>query len=90
MILLTGYKGFIGSHFLKYLESEAERDVIGIDMDNAWDFMAKFNGWENVELIIHNGAISATTEKNWMKISHYNQTFTCSLVRPCDRTQDSC
>ena len=39
MILLTGYKGFIGSHFLKYLESEAERDVIGIDMDNAWDFM---------------------------------------------------
>ena len=39
MILLTGYKGFIGSHFLKYLENEAERDVIGIDIDNAWDFM---------------------------------------------------
>ncbi len=79
MILLTGYKGFIGSHFLKYLENEAERDVIGIDMDNAWDFMAKFNGWKNVDLIIHNGAISATTEKNWMKISHYNQTFTAHL-----------
>ena len=88
MILLTGYKGFIGSHFLKYLENEAERDVIGIDMDNAWDFMAKFNGWENVDLIIHNGAISYYRKKLDEDLPLQPNIY-CSSLCSCDRTQDS-
>ena len=63
MILLTWLQGIHWIPLSKISESEAERDVIGIDMDNAWDFMAKFNGWENVELIIHNEAIPPPQKK---------------------------
>jgi ADP-L-glycero-D-manno-heptose 6-epimerase len=30
-------------------------------------------------MIIHNGAMSSTVEKNWMSIAHYNQDFTAHL-----------
>ena len=76
MILLTGYKGFIGSHFRQALGEMGHDTVIGIDQDNAWEFIRKFDDWDKLSLIIHNGAISSTTEKNWMRISHYNQDFT--------------
>ena len=79
MILLTGYQGFIGSHFRKALGEEGQHKVIGIDQDNAWEFLRKFDQWKNVTLIVHNGAISSTTEKNWMTIAHYNQDFTAHL-----------
>jgi len=76
MILLTGYKGFIGSHFRQALGEMGHDTVIGINQDNAWEFIRKFDDWDKLSLIIHNGAISSTTEKNWMRISHYNQDFT--------------
>ena len=79
MILLTGYKGFIGSHFRQALGEMGEDKVIGVDQDNAWEFLSKFDEWDKLKLIIHNGAMSSTTEKNWMTIAHYNQDFTAHL-----------
>ena len=79
MILLTGHIGFIGSHFLRVIEEEMREPVICIGMDDAWKFMGSFTDWRKITQIIHQGAMSSTTEKNWMKISHYNQTFTAHL-----------
>ena len=79
MILLTGHEGFIGSHFLRVIEEELREPVICIDKEDGWKFLSKFDDWEKVYLIIHNGAMSSTTEKNWMTIAHYNQDFTAHL-----------
>tara|TARA_B100000287_G_scaffold103431_1_gene95634 strand:+ start:5359 stop:6168 length:810 start_codon:yes stop_codon:yes gene_type:complete len=79
MILLTGYKGFIGSHFLRVIEEEMRLPVISIDKDDCWKFLAKFDEWEKISMIIHNGAMSSTVERNWMSIAHYNQDFTAHL-----------
>lgn len=79
MIILTGFKGFIGSHFKKALEEKSDEKIIGVGQDDAWKFLYKFDQWKDVSLIIHNGAISSTTEKNWMSISHYNQDYTAHL-----------
>ena len=80
MILLTGYKGFIGSHFLKVIEEEMRKPVICIDKDNAWDFLKKFDDWKKIDLILHQGAISSTTEKNIRTIYHNNVAFTLMLM----------
>ena len=79
MILITGYKGFIGSHFLRTIEKQLNMPVKCIDKDDGWKFLAKFNEWDRVSMIIHNGAMSSTVEKNWMSIAHYNQDFTAHL-----------
>ena len=79
MILLTEHEGFIGSHFLRVIEEELREPVICIDKEDGWKFLSKFDDWEKVYLIIHNGAMSSTTEKNWMTIAHYNQDFTAHL-----------
>ena len=80
MILITGHKGFIGSHFKRYVEEEMREHVVCIDKDDCWKWLAKFDDWERVTLIIHNGAMSSTVEPNWMKISHYNQDFTAWIL----------
>jgi ADP-L-glycero-D-manno-heptose 6-epimerase len=78
MIILTGHSGFIGSHFLRAIE-EMREPVMCLGMDDCWKFMRSFTDWKKVTQIIHQGAMSSTTEKNWMQISHYNQTFTAHL-----------
>lgn len=77
MILLTGSSGFIGKHFCKYLHNH---DVLLIDVDDAYRFLREFNEWEKISLIIHQGAISSTTEKNINTLHHYNVYFTIQLL----------
>ena len=60
MIIVTGTQGFIGRHFLNTLRDKGE-DVIEIDQQGAWYFKSNFNKWEEVDLIIHQGAITDTT-----------------------------
>ena len=55
MILLTAHEGFIGSHFLRVIEEELREPVICIDKEDGWKFLSKFDDWEKVYLIIHNG-----------------------------------
>jgi ADP-L-glycero-D-manno-heptose 6-epimerase len=75
-ILLTGHKGFIGSHLLKALEQNGHNvstyewgEVLPSVMEQDW--------------VIHVGAISSTTEKDVEKIMRQNVDFTTQLYKAC-------
>ena len=75
-ILLTGHKGFIGSHLLTALEKEGHEvsvyewgEILPSVMEQDW--------------VIHVGAISATTEKDVEKILTQNYDFSVQLYNAC-------
>lgn len=75
MIILTGSQGFIGQNFLKQLS----QPVIEVEQENAFKFLSSFDQWDKVSLILHQGAISSTTERNISTLHHYNVEFTLML-----------
>lgn len=75
MIILTGADGFIGKNFLKQIDEE----VIKVEKDDAFTFLRTFKDWDKVSLILHQGAISSTTENNIFKLHHSNVVFTLML-----------
>lgn len=77
MIILTGPKGFIGQNFLKYLNSP----VLEIEQQNCFEFLQSFKNWNQVSLILHQGAISSTTERDINTLHHYNVEFTLKLFQ---------
>lgn len=77
MIIVTGSSGFIGNHFTNKLKCN-ERVVL-VDQFECFEFVDKFSAWKNVSLILHQGAISHTTEKDIQKLHHYNVEFTLKL-----------
>jgi ADP-L-glycero-D-manno-heptose 6-epimerase len=75
-ILLTGHKGFIGSHLLKRLK-EDNHEVSTYEWgDDTIDIEGK-------DYVIHVGAISSTTEKDVEKIMLQNFDFTKELYEVC-------
>ena len=77
MILLTGSSGFIGKNFCNRL---SDHDVLLLDVNDAYRFLRDFDDWQKISLIIHQGAISSTTEKNIPTIYHHNVAFTLFLL----------
>jgi ADP-L-glycero-D-manno-heptose 6-epimerase len=75
MIILTGSSGFIGRNFLNSINDK----VIQVDQDNCFSFLETFDDWTKVTLILHQGAISHTTEKDINKLHKYNVEFTLKL-----------
>jgi len=75
MIILTGSSGFIGKNFLKQLSEP----VIQVEKDNCFKFLSSFQDWDKVSLILHQGAISSTTERNIATLHHHNVAFTLQL-----------
>ena len=75
MIILTGSQGFIGQNFLKTLKEP----VLQVEQQNCFEFLQSFENWEQVSLILHQGAISYTTERDINKLHHYNVEFTLLL-----------
>jgi len=75
MIILTGSKGFIGQNFLKSLQEP----IIEVEQQNCFEFLDNFKNWNEVSLILHQGAISSTTERDINKLHHYNVEFTLLL-----------
>lgn len=75
MIILTGSSGFIGRNFIKKLDD----NVIKLDEHNCWQFFDEFDDWKNVSLILHQGAISLTTETDINKIHKWNVEYTIRL-----------
>ena len=73
MIILTGANGFIGKKFLEKLEG---KKVFKVEKNNSWHFRQSFSQWKDVELIIHQGAISSTTCTNLQAFHHFNVEFT--------------
>jgi ADP-L-glycero-D-manno-heptose 6-epimerase len=79
-ILLTGYKGFVGSHLLVNLISK------GYDVSTyEWEEILPPINW--FDWVIHVGAISSTTEKDVEKVMRQNVDFTIDLYEAC-RTFD--
>lgn len=75
MIILTGSKGFIGQNFLKFLQEP----IIEVEQQYCFEFLDNFKKWNEVSLILHQGAISSTTERNINRLHHYNVEFTLQL-----------
>jgi ADP-L-glycero-D-manno-heptose 6-epimerase len=75
-ILLTGHKGFIGSHLLTKLLSLGH-DVSTYEWGDALPSVME-QDW-----VIHVGAISSTTEKDVEKIMRQNVDFTTQLYKEC-------
>ena len=75
MIILTGSRGFIGKNFLKKINDP----VIEVEKEDAYNFISNFNKWDEVSLILHQGALSSTTEKNIQTLHHNNVAFTLFL-----------
>jgi ADP-L-glycero-D-manno-heptose 6-epimerase len=83
MIILTGSSGFIGQNFLKHLSG----NVIPVEKDDCFKFLRTFDKWNKVDLIIHQGAISSTTEKNISTLHHHNVAFTLQLFEYASKYQ---
>jgi len=75
MIILTGSSGFIGQHFLSHIQEP----VIKVEKEDCFRFLSSFNQWNEVSLILHQGAISSTTERNISTLHHHNVAFTLQL-----------
>ena len=75
-ILLTGYKGFIGSHILTALETQGH-DV------SVYEWGESLPSVMEQDWVIHTGAISSTTERDLDKIMRQNVDFTRQLFDAC-------
>ena len=81
MIVITGSKGFIGQNFLKYLLEHSKEEIITVNEKDAWDWIGLFNDWEKVSLILHQGAISTTTETDIDKLHAMNVWYSIELFQ---------
>ena len=82
MIIVTGSKGFIGRNFLKAFE-DTDDVIIPVDSDIIEWMADGFKDWHKVDLVIHQGAISSTVEKDIDKIHYYNVHLTLKLFEKC-------
>ena len=76
MIILTGYQGFIGKEFTQTLWHQ---NLYRVEMGHCFEFLEQFQDWKRVHLIIHQGAMSSTVEKDINKIHRYNVDFSIKL-----------
>ena len=87
MIVITGSKGFIGQNFLKYLLEHSKEEIITVNEKDAWDWIAFFKKWDKVSLILHQGAISDTTETDVDKLHRMNVWFSIELFEKAIKYQ---
>lgn len=73
-ILLTGYKGFIGSNMLKALK---DHEV------TTYEWGEQLPNVEGHDWVVHMGAISSTTERDVDKVMTQNYDFSCDLLDSC-------
>lgn len=73
-ILLTGYKGFIGSHMLNALHGHEV---------STFEWGETLPSIEGHDWVIHMGANSSTTERNIEKIMHQNVDFSVWVLNQC-------
>ncbi len=78
MIILTGYNGFIGKAFASVLDPD---NIYRVEAEGAFQFLEEYEKWDTVDLIIHQGAISSTTETDLNKIHKYNVEFSVELFK---------
>ena len=72
--IITGSAGFIGQTFMTRLP-----DAVQVEQHNCWPWLESFDAWHKVDAIIHQGAISSTTEQDPVRLHHYNVAFSLAL-----------
>ena len=72
-ILVTGYKGFIGKNMTKYLKQK--HSVVGYEYKKN-----HFPDLKNIDLVIHLGAITSTTNLDIKSIMEQNVNFSIKLI----------
>lgn len=77
MNIVTGYRGFVGSHLFKALP-----DCIGIGQEDCFDFLENFD-FSKIDCMYHIGGISSTTETDVNKLHKYNVEFSIRLFEKC-------
>lgn len=98
-ILVTGAAGFIGSNFIKLLNSQGITDVCACDyLTNGKQFInlkgLKYTSFitpekvgppllKHIEKVFHFGAVSSTTEWNGELILSRNYNYTVELITNC-------
>ena len=75
-ILVTGYKGFIGQNFVSAL---AHHNI------KLYEWGEPLPDFNNVELVIHLGAITNTLERDIHKVMLQNYEFSCWLFEECGK-----
>ena len=78
-ILLTGHSGFIGSNMLKALTAYDVRTY-------EWGDNIDLLDTSDINVCIHIGGISSTTERDVDKVMRQNYDFSCRLLDRCMRT----
>jgi len=77
-ILITGHRGFIGKNLWLYFRSKGH-NVQGWEWGDTPEFILP----KDLDLVIHCGAISSTTENNADKLMEQNYEFTTDLIVQC-------
>lgn len=77
-ILITGHRGFIGKNLWLYFKSKGH-NVQGWEWGDTVEFLLP----PDLDLVIHCGAISSTTEYNAEKLMEKNYEFTTDLIVQC-------
>jgi ADP-L-glycero-D-manno-heptose 6-epimerase len=77
-ILVTGYRGFIGSHLFRKLKE------LGFEVDG-FEWGDEYHGVFDYDWVLHIGGISSTTEKNVERIMAQNFDFSTMLYDECKR-----
>jgi ADP-L-glycero-D-manno-heptose 6-epimerase len=80
-VLLTGYRGFIGSNLLNQIPKDWSVRYYDL-LDNS-NLCASDLELDKIDWVFHIGAISSTTETNWSKIAKHNITFSIELFERC-------
>ena len=73
-ILVTGYKGFIGQNMIKALNDHTL---------SLYEWEEPDYNLEDIDLVIHLGAISDTRCKDWEALKRQNIDFTIKLINEC-------
>jgi ADP-L-glycero-D-manno-heptose 6-epimerase len=76
MNIVTGYRGFVGSHICDNIT-----DIFGVEQEDCFNFLNDFKDWSNVKFIYHLGAITDTTCADVEKIYKYNIDFSLKLFQ---------
>jgi len=88
-ILVTGYKGMIGSKIYNYLQNLNKYYVKGIDVfDNTGD-ICTFKTFESYDIVIHCAALASVTESIKHPIRYYNVNVlgTYNLLNQCPNSK---
>ena len=77
-ILITGYKGFIGSNLLKHLSDNVTKIESDFINNDDWEYNLE-TIVKSIDVIFHIGAISDTTLQDSTEMLIYNYVFSKEL-----------